>query len=186
MTKEPYFVVGGRYRNRLDWYEVLEIQGKKMKVRYETNGMEAILEMETQKRIINNIAIGERKSSYKRQEYIKESQTLEGSDENIRDFLLQFSFEELRSKKILHFRILQGRKFSLLTKDSVKPLIRLMKDKNIARLVYPPNAWYIDINGNFNNPESGEFTHGNIKDLSNKGEVFRNMNQIFNPYYDSE
>lgn len=187
MTKEPYFVVGGRNRNREGWYEVLEIQGSKMKVRNESDGIEEMLDMEMQKTIIDNMTIDERKSSYKKQGKSTEmTQTIEGADEDMRDFLLRFSFEELRSRKILHFRILQSKKYSLLTKHSVEPLIRLMKEKKVARLVYPPNAWYIDINGRFNNPESREFAQGDIKDLSNKGEVFWNMNPIFNPYYETE
>ncbi len=67
MTKEPYFVAGGRYRNRQGWYEVLEIQGVKMKVRYESDGIEEVLDMETQKRIIDNMVVDERKTSYVKQ-----------------------------------------------------------------------------------------------------------------------
>jgi hypothetical protein len=35
MPNEVEFEVGGRYRNRLDWYEVLGINGDQLKVRYE-------------------------------------------------------------------------------------------------------------------------------------------------------
>lgn len=67
MTKEPYFVIGRRYRNREGRYEVLEIQGSKMKVRNDSDRMEEMLDMEMQKTIIDNMAIDERKSSYKKQ-----------------------------------------------------------------------------------------------------------------------
>lgn len=59
MSDEPYFVVGGRYRNRKGWYEVLEIQGEIMKVRYEADWMEEELIMEDQKRIVDDDAMDE-------------------------------------------------------------------------------------------------------------------------------
>lgn len=185
MAKETYFVVGGRYRNHKGEYEVLEILGSKMRVRYD-DWAEQLLDIDRQKRIIENMANEERRSFVKRQEYTKKSQTIEGLDEDVRDFLLRFTYEELRCRKILYIRILQGKKFSLLTKDSVKNLIELMKEKNIARLVSPANAWYIDAGGRFNNRESREFVNGYIKDLGNKGEVFSNMNPMINPYYEVE
>jgi len=63
MTKEACFVVGGRYRNRIREYEVLEIEGQKMKVRYDNELAEQILDIQTQKRIIENMERGEVKFS---------------------------------------------------------------------------------------------------------------------------
>lgn len=68
MSNEPYFTVGERYRNRKGWYEVLEIQGKDLKIRYESDGMENIVGIDMQKQIIDNMAIEERSFSYKKTE----------------------------------------------------------------------------------------------------------------------
>jgi hypothetical protein len=56
---EIRFEVGGRYRNRLGWYQVLDINGTDLKVRYEDDGREDNLPIELQKRIILNISIEE-------------------------------------------------------------------------------------------------------------------------------
>ena len=53
------FVAGCRYRNRNGWYEVLQIKGNDLVVRYET-GKEMQFDAETQARIISNIGIEER------------------------------------------------------------------------------------------------------------------------------
>lgn len=50
------FTVGGRYANRRGEYEVLEIMGKNMRVRYDDN-TEQELTIETQARIATNMAI---------------------------------------------------------------------------------------------------------------------------------
>jgi len=52
---EIKFIVGGRYANRRGEYEVLEIRGKKMRVRYDDN-TEQELTTETQARIARNMA----------------------------------------------------------------------------------------------------------------------------------
>ena len=63
--KEIKFIVGGRYANRRGEYEVLEILGKKMRVRYDDN-TEQELTMEIQARIATNMAIeAERATPYK-------------------------------------------------------------------------------------------------------------------------
>lgn len=54
--KTPEFVIGGRYANRKGEYEVLEIQGGKMRVRYD-DGTGQWLPMKMQARIIRNMAL---------------------------------------------------------------------------------------------------------------------------------
>lgn len=55
MAEKIIFEIGGRYRNRLGWYEVLDIQGENLYVRYESDGREDSLPIEMQQRIIFNI-----------------------------------------------------------------------------------------------------------------------------------
>lgn len=50
------FLVGGRYRNRLGEYEVLDISGNHMIVRYD-NGNEDNLDIRIQERIIQNMQL---------------------------------------------------------------------------------------------------------------------------------
>lgn len=54
--KDIVFEIGGRYRNRLGWYEILNIEGDKLVVRYEADGKEASLPIELQQRILFNIS----------------------------------------------------------------------------------------------------------------------------------
>jgi len=58
---EINFEIGGRYRNRKGWYEVLDIEGDSIKVRYEMDAEETTLNIEIQKRIILNISQEEAK-----------------------------------------------------------------------------------------------------------------------------
>jgi len=59
MAGQIKFEVGGRYRNRTGWYEVLEIIGNEIKVRYENNGVVENLSIGIQTRIISNITFEE-------------------------------------------------------------------------------------------------------------------------------
>ena len=54
--KDIIFEVGGRYRNRIGWYEVLSIDIKNLHVRYEESGNEDTLPIELQQRILFNIS----------------------------------------------------------------------------------------------------------------------------------
>lgn len=59
MPSEITFEIGGRYRNRLGWYEVLDIVGDKLLVRYEADGTQAEVSSEILKRIFINITLEE-------------------------------------------------------------------------------------------------------------------------------
>lgn len=55
-NKEIKFIVGGRYAHRRAEYEVLELKGKTMRVRYD-DGTEQDLSIEIQTRIATNMAL---------------------------------------------------------------------------------------------------------------------------------
>ena len=59
MSGHVKFEVGGRYRNRIGWYEVLEIMGNEIKVQYDNNEEVKKLSIELQARIIKNITFEE-------------------------------------------------------------------------------------------------------------------------------
>ena len=60
MAETIIFEVGGRYRNRIGWYEVLAIRDDEMTVRYENDGTQKKLDFESQRRIIANIEFEEK------------------------------------------------------------------------------------------------------------------------------
>lgn len=55
MSEDIIFEKGGRYRNRFGWYEVLYVSENDMRVRYESDGKEQVLDFEMQRRILSNI-----------------------------------------------------------------------------------------------------------------------------------
>ena len=63
MNSEIQFEIGGRYKNRNGWYEVIEINGDRLHVRCEKDGIEANLGMEMQKRIMANMTLEEKQES---------------------------------------------------------------------------------------------------------------------------
>jgi len=50
------FVVGGRYRNRIGWFEVLELNGSELTVLYEHDGSIQTFDVARLRRIVENIA----------------------------------------------------------------------------------------------------------------------------------
>lgn len=98
---------------------------------------------------------------------------------NVREFLLDFSPEELKD-----FGVLRGT-LNLLNSQSVDPLITLMQEQNVERLEYPEHNWYLDIKGNFRNPGSSELKEGKVADLSKPGFVFSLTNTTINPFFQS-
>jgi len=98
--------------------------------------------------------------------------------ENIRDFLLRFTEEELEDRDIL-----RGQD-NLLKGTSIDHLIALMKEHNIDKLEFPGRNWFLDVDYNFNNPRSLE-SATNVYQLSMRGEVFRSQNRHINPYFES-
>ena len=55
MSENIIFEKGWRYRNRFGWYEVLSVGEKDMRVRYESNRKEQVLDFQLQRRILSNI-----------------------------------------------------------------------------------------------------------------------------------
>ena len=84
--------------------------------------------------------------------------------ENIRDFLLRFPEPELVNRGILRG---QAR---LLQLTSVDPLVALMKEQSVEELRCQDCTWFLDKEGNFNNP-------------NNPDNVFDYQNVHLNPHY---
>ena len=96
---------------------------------------------------------------------------------NVKDFLNDFSPEELINRDILNY--LDNR----LNNLSVQPLLGLMKEKGVSRLEWPPHKWFFGVDGNFGNKNVNYLKEGNIKDLQQVGELFMYMNTTINPFY---
>ena len=71
----------------------------------------------------------------------------------------------------------------LLNNKSVTPLIALMTERGLSRLVSAARDWSLDVNGGFQNPRSLEATAGNVESLQNPGNVFNEQNTSINPHY---
>ncbi|MDM8541862.1 DUF262 domain-containing protein [Desulfococcaceae bacterium HSG9] len=100
---------------------------------------------------------------------------------NIRDFLSEFTENELKEAGILKTKL------NFLKGPSTPPLLELMKSKNIQRVEFPiEEGWFLDVDGQFSNPYSREIKRGNIAELSKPGNVFDQTNEFINPYFKSK
>lgn len=97
---------------------------------------------------------------------------------HIRDFLSQFSVDELTSMGVL------ARDRRLLNNRSLDPLMKLMTDQGITRLEAAERDWFLTSDGEFRNPQSDEAKSGRFQDLTNPGNVFNYQNTSINPHYD--
>ena len=107
-------------------------------------------------------------------------------DQDIRTFLKGFSLDKLKTPGGLGILCLFRDRFGdryLLRKESVRPLITLMKEHNITRLTAMDRNWFLTSDGKFTNPGSPSTKWGNIADLKNPGDIFRTQNPHLNPYY---
>ena len=93
---------------------------------------------------------------------------------DIRDFLRRLSRDELRRRSI-HPDMLSG--------IDVAPLIDLMKERWVTRLVAEDRGWFLTSDGEFANPGSREIKQGRVKDLQSPGNVFMTQNAYINPHY---
>jgi len=96
---------------------------------------------------------------------------------DVKEFLQDFSVEELKEREILRGATL------LLNAGSIDPLVELMKEHRVDKLVGIGERWFLDTEGNFANPGSTESKKGKIRDLSNPGNVFMWRNRDINPHY---
>jgi len=60
-TANNFFVVGKLYTNRIGTYEVLEIQSKGMRIRYDSGREDWISDLDIQRRIVENVQIESRR-----------------------------------------------------------------------------------------------------------------------------
>ena len=96
-----------------------------------------------------------------------------------RKFLKKFSAAELEKR-----RILQPHKKNvyLLRAKSVSPLIDLMKEHGVTRLVAEERNWFLTSDGEFANPKYS-IKRGRVEELPNPGGVFDGQNKHINPYF---
>ena len=92
---------------------------------------------------------------------------------DIREFFLQFSYEELFGRKILG-------PSALLQAPGVSPLLALMEEHGITRLVYESRGWYLDSDGSWGNPSSRRRRNG---DKENPLGIFDEQNNFINPHF---
>ncbi len=96
---------------------------------------------------------------------------------DVREFLNRFSPDELKNRGVLRGDT------QILRSGSVSPLINLMADQKITRLVAPERNWFLTSDGEFQNPLSSEAKSGRVEDLRNPGDIFNFQNTSINPYF---
>ncbi len=106
---------------------------------------------------------------------------------DIRDFLRRFDLLDLARRGVLRIELRGSGVRHLLRKQSVDPLLDLMREHHVTRLVADDRNWYLADNGEFSNPRSEDHNRiraGNVSQLRNPGNVFMNQNRDINPYFE--
>ena len=104
-------------------------------------------------------------------------------EQDIRDFLKQFSFEELLERNILSPWNRDNLTYYRLDAKSYAPLIKLMNQYEVTRLESKEYDWFLTSDGEFSNPNSKEIKRGMVTALSSPRHVFREGYDHINPYY---
>ena len=104
---------------------------------------------------------------------------------NLREFLIGFSSDELENRSILIPDKTYG---YLLKRQSVNPLITLMYENGVTRVMSNDQRWFLTSEGEFSNPGPcrGDPKQGRLEDLRNPGNVFTAQNKNINPFFQSE
>ena len=102
-------------------------------------------------------------------------------ERNIREFLRETGVAELRSRCVLTpnkgcANLLQGK--------NVAPLIDLMWENGVTKVLSHDGTWSLTSDGRFSNPKSREAKKGLVKQLKKSGNVFWGQNPAINPYYE--
>lgn len=102
-------------------------------------------------------------------------------ERNIREFLRETGAAGLKDRGVLsphrrHNYLLRG--------VNVIPLIELMREGGVSKLISHDGKWFLTAAGTFANPKSREVKGGSVKSLELRGSVFRGQNAYLNPYFD--
>ena len=98
---------------------------------------------------------------------------------DIRGFLEQFRLSDLQDRRVLSPRSdnrLDG-------KISAQPLLALMREHSVTRLMSKENGWYLDAAGNWENPISESRAGFKKWDLGQVRALFHNQNRPINPFF---
>lgn len=102
-------------------------------------------------------------------------------EKDIREFLEEFTVEELVDRGVLRGETYQ------LRGTSIGPLQDLMREYNVERLVAANRNWFLGVDGEFSNSGSDEeIKTGNVSQLQKKGNVFNEQNPAINPFFKSK
>ena len=102
-------------------------------------------------------------------------------ERNIREFLRETGADGLKARGVLsphrrHNYLLRG--------VNVMPLIALMREGGVSKLISHDGKWFLTAAGTFANPKSREAKGGAVKSLELMGNVFWGQNACLNPYFD--
>ena len=102
-------------------------------------------------------------------------------ERNIREFLRETGAEELKARMVLSAN--KGCAY-LLQGKNVFPLMEVMRERGVSKLVSHDGKWFLTAEGKFANPKSREAKDGLVKQLEKSGNVFWGQNPAINPYFE--
>ena len=102
-------------------------------------------------------------------------------ERNVREFLREIGAEGLKDRGVLSPN---RRYFYLLQGANVAPLLALMRERGVSKLVSHDGKWFLTAEGEFANPKSREGKTGLVKQLEKCGNVFWGQNPVINPYFE--
>ena len=102
-------------------------------------------------------------------------------ERNVREFLRETGAEELKARMVLSAN--KGCAY-LLQGKNVFPLMEMMRERGVSKLVSHDGKWFLTAEGKFANPKSREAKDGLVKQLEKSGNVFWGQNKYINPYYE--
>lgn len=94
-------------------------------------------------------------------------------ERDVREFLKEIGEDTLDARGVLRPH---GRFEYLLQNTSVDPLLRLMDERGVTRLVAKDRDWFLAGDGKFGNPKSITLASGEVS-------VFNEQNPYINPFY---
>ena len=100
-------------------------------------------------------------------------------ERSVREFLKEIGAESLKDRGVLT----RHRRYNYLLQGvGVKPLVGLMREKGVSKLVSHDGKWFLAADGAFRNPKSTE-KKGAVDHLTRLGNVFLGQNAYINPYF---
>lgn len=106
-------------------------------------------------------------------------------ERDVREFLNEIGREELVARGVLKRVQRPHGETHELQSQTIGPLLDLMRERGVTRLVAPNRNWFLRVDGEFSNPRGEDVRTGNVNQLQRKGNAVHVQNPYINPFYKS-